>query len=57
MEEDGNRLKITRQRCNSFNTCSGGSGELLYIKFFHAVMYTLGLYPEDIVPEFLFSVL
>ena len=51
MEEDDNKFKITCQRCNDILTFSGGSGDLLYINFLYAVMSTLGLYPEDLVPE------
>ena len=51
MEEDDNKFKTTCQRCNDILTCSGGSGDLLYINFLYAVMSTLGLYPEDLVPE------
>ena len=51
MEEDNNQLKITCQPCNSFVTCSGKSGEILYNTFFHAGVSTLGIYPEELDPE------
>ena len=53
MEEDGNQLKTTCQRCNDFLTNSCSSIELLYIKFLHSWISTLGLYPEDIISEIL----
>ena len=51
MEEDDNQFKITCQSSNGFVTCSGSSGELLYIEFLHYGMCTIGIYPEDIVSE------
>ena len=51
MDEDENKLKITCQHFNGFVICKGRSGELLYIDFLHAVIYTLGLYYEKLVPE------
>ena len=51
MEEDDNKLRITHQHCNGFVTCSGRSVELIYTTFIHAGMYTLGLYPDEIVSE------
>ena len=56
MDEDDTLLKITYQRCNGFVTCKISSGELLYIKFLHAVLSTFVLYPEYILQEiFTFS--
>ena len=46
-----NQLRITFQSCNGFVTCSGRSGELLYITFLRSGMSTIGLYPEYLVPE------
>ena len=51
MEEYDNQFKITYQRCNGFKTCSDRGEEILCIIFIFAGMSTLGLYPEDIVPE------
>ena len=51
MEEDDNQIKMTCQRCNSFGTCKVRSGELLYITFLCAGLYTIGLYPEEIYPK------
>ena len=51
MEEDDNQLKITCKHCNGFVTCSGRSGELIYINFIHYSMSTIVLYPGEIVPE------
>ena len=45
MVEYYNQFKITCQRFNGFVTCSGRSGELLYVTFLHAGMSTLVLYP------------
>ena len=50
MEEDDNKFKITCQCCNGFVTCSGMSGELIYITFLRDGFSTIGLYPEDIDP-------
>ena len=51
MEEDDNTFKTTCQFCNGFVTCSGRSEELLYITFLRYGISTLGLYPEELVPE------
>ena len=51
MEEDGNQFRITCSYSNVFVTCSGISGELLNIEIFDDVRSTLGLYPEELVPE------
>ena len=51
MEEYDNQFKITYQHCNGFVTFSGGSVELLYITFLHAVLSTLGPYPEYLDPK------
>ena len=52
MDEDDNKFKITCQCCNGFVTCSVRSGEVLYTNFLHAVISTLGLYPQEIVLKF-----
>ena len=49
MEEDGNQFKIICQCCTVVVTCSGRSGELLYITFIRSIMSTLVIYPEDLV--------
>ena len=51
MWEDDNQFKITCQLCNGFVTCSDSSGDLLYITFINYGIYTLGIYPEELVPE------
>ena len=51
MEEDDTLFKIFCQRCNSFVTCKGSSGELLYIAFLHDLLSTIALYPEELDPE------
>ena len=51
MEEDYNQLKITCKIHIGFVTCSGRSGELIYITFLHYGMSTLGLYTEELVSE------
>ena len=51
MEEDDNQLKTTCQHCNGFITCKVRSGELIYIKFLHSGLSTIGLYPEEFDPE------
>ena len=51
MEEDSIQFKITCKRCNDFVTCSGMSGEIIYITFLHSGMSTLGLYHEELIPE------
>ena len=51
MEEDDNPFKITYQCCNGFVTSSGRSEKLLDITFLNSGLYTLGLYPEELVPE------
>ena len=51
MEEGVNSFKITCQHCNGFVTFSVRSGELIYITFSHDELYTIGLYPEELVPE------
>ena len=55
VEENGNKFKITCQRCNGCVTCSGGNVELFYINFLHSVMSTLGLCPEELFLENLYS--
>ena len=51
MEEDDNQLEFICQLYNGFVTSSGRSRELLYITFLHAGIYTLGIYPEELVKE------
>ena len=51
MEEEDNQFNINIQCCDCFVTCSGRSGDLLYITFLHSGMSTIGIYPGDIVPE------
>ena len=50
-EEDNKPLKINCRLFDGFFTCSEKSGELLYITFTHAVLYTLGINTEDIDPK------
>ena len=50
-EEDDKPIEIACKHCNGFVRFSGRSGELLYINFIHADMYTIGLYPGELVPE------
>ena len=50
-EDDDNKFKITRKYCNSFLTCKGRSGELLYTTFLHSGFYTLGPYSEELDTE------
>ena len=54
MEKDDNKLKITCQRSNGFVTGKFRSGEMLYIKFIHAILSTVGLYPKELDPEDLY---
>ena len=49
MEEDGNELKTTCQRCNGFLTCSVRSVKLLNVTIICAGISTLVLNPEDFV--------
>ena len=51
MEEDDTLFKITYQIFNGFVTFKGRSGELIYITFLHARLYTLVPYPEELDPE------
>ena len=51
MEEDDNQFKINCQCCNGFLKCKGVSGELFYITCLRDGISTLGIYPEEIVPE------
>ena len=44
-------VNITCDCCDGFVTCSGRSGELLYITFIHSVLSTIGLYSEELAPE------
>ena len=55
MEEDNNQLKISCQCCNGFVTYSGSSVILLYITFIRSGFSTLGLYPEELDPENVYS--
>ena len=56
LEEGDNPFKITCKCRNDIVTCSDRSGELLYINCLHYGMYTIGLCPEELVPEsFTFS--
>ena len=48
MEKDDNKFKITCQCCNGFVAFKGNSGELLHINFFHAILSTFLLYPEEL---------
>ena len=54
MEEDYNQFKITCQCCNGFVTCYGVNVELIYITFLHAIISTLGIYPEELILEIFF---
>ena len=54
MEEEDSKLKLTCQHYNDFVKWYGKSVELIYITFIHAGIYTLGIYPEELVPD-LFS--
>ena len=54
MEEDDNQFNIAYQHCNGFVIFKVRSVEMLYITFLHSVMYNLGLYIEEIVPENLY---
>ena len=51
VEEVNNQFKITCQNFDVFITCYVRSGEIINNTFIHVVMSTLGVYPEDIVPE------
>ena len=51
MEDNDNKFKIICQYCNVFVTRSERSEELPNITFLHARISTLGLYPEELVPE------
>ena len=46
LNENDKPIKITCKICNRYIRFSGKSGELIYINFIHAGMYTIGIYPE-----------
>ena len=48
LKDNDIELKKICRPCNCFAKFSGTSGEILYIKFIHSAMYTIGPYPEDI---------
>ena len=50
-EEYDKPLKTTCKWCSVFVRYSGRIGEPLYITFIHYGISTIGIYPEDIVPE------
>ena len=54
IKEDDNQLNSILKLCNGFVTCSGSIEEKLYIDFIHSGIATLGLYPEELVPENLY---